>query len=169
MRTQPSSAAIMARAAARRRAYVFIAAGVIAAVAMLVLSGEFVALHCIVLAALTLAAALSCAWAAIPIQPEFARRAGIIGGLSAALAYVLPFIAVFLYRFATMDDATAARLAGEMSSAQATNLVQQNIVPGVEYFRGQYLSYVFGYLLFGLAFGALFGGLGGLLARRQTS
>jgi hypothetical protein len=135
---------------------------------MLVLSGEFLALHCVVLAAITLAAGLSCGWAAADVLPAAARRAGMVGGGTAAMAYVLPFIALFAYRFATMDAATAARLAGEMSAAQATNLSQQNIVPGVDYFRAQYVSYVAGYLLFGLAFGMLLGALGGMLARRNT-
>ena len=146
----------------------FVGAGIVAAIAMLLLSSEFVALHCVILAALTLAAALSCAWAAIAIQPESARQAGLFGGMATALAYVLPFVVLFLYRFATMDAATAAGLAGEMSAAQATNLAQQQIIPGVEYFRGQYISYVFGYLLFGLLFGALLGAIGGLLARRSA-
>src|SRR5690348_11834043 len=110
MSTAPSPDARAAQSAARRRAVLFAVAGVVCAVGMLVLSSEFVALHCVLLAALSLAAALSCAWAAIPIHAASARRAGMVGGLTAALAYVLPFMALFLYRFATMDDATAARL-----------------------------------------------------------
>src|SRR4029450_818119 len=107
-------------------------------------------------------------WAGAVVLRAAARGAGMVGGVTAAMAYVLPFIALFAYRFATMDAATAARLAGEMSAAQATNLSQQNIVPGVDYFRAQYVSYVAGYLLFGLAFGMLLGALGGMLARRNT-
>ena len=61
---------------------------------------------------------------------------------------------------------TASALAGKMSSAEATALGQQGIVPGVEYFRGSYLAYMVGYLLFGLIFGMLFGAVGGLLVKR---
>jgi small-conductance mechanosensitive channel len=153
-------------AAARHRATLFVGIGVALALVMLVLSSEFVTLHCVVLAALVLAAALSCAWVAIPLAAQSARRAGMLGGTVAALAYVLPFVGVFVYRIFTIDAATASRMAGELSASQATSLVQQGILPGVEYFRGQFLSYAVGYLLFGLAFGTLLGALGGILATR---
>jgi hypothetical protein len=167
----PGEVAVMAAAmaAGRRRSLVFVAGGILLALLMLVLSSEFVALQCVVLAALALAAGLSCAWAAIPILPAAARRAGMQGGVTAALAYVVPLIAFTFYRFATMNEATASRLAGEMSAAQATSLVQQNILPGVDYFRGQYVSFMFGYLLFGLVLGMLLGALGAIIASRQAS
>ena len=165
MKRQPSPLEVTALRAARRRSWIFTGIGVAAALVMLLLSSEFVALHCIVLAAVTLAASLSCAWAATQVAPATARRAGMLGGMTAAMAYVLPFMALFIFRLVTLDEATAARMAGELSVAQATNLGQQNIVPGVEYFRGQYVSYVAGYLLFGLTFGMLLGTLGGILAR----
>ena len=44
---------------------------------------------------------------------------------------------------------------------------EQNIVLGAEYFRGQDISYLFGYLLFALVFGWVFGMLGAALARNQ--
>ncbi|MCL5997680.1 MAG: hypothetical protein M1546_16725 [Chloroflexi bacterium] len=157
---------IAAMSAARRRSWAFAGIGAVAAVLMLLLSGEFVTLHCVILAAITLAAGLSCAWAASTYLPAAGRRAGMLGGMTAALAYVLPFIVVFVHRLITIDAATASRMAGELSAAQATSLIQQSIVPGVDYFRGQYISYVAGYLLFGLLFGMLLGALGGLLARR---
>ena len=169
MNPSQSYAYRQALAAARGRATLFIGIGVVLALVMLLLSSEFVTLHCVMLAALTLAAALSCAWAALPILPASARRAGLVGGTTSAIAYVLPFVALFLYRIFTLDTATASRMAGEMSAAQTTSLVQQGIMPGVEYFRGQFLSYAVGYLLFGLAFGAVFGFLGGVLARRTGS
>jgi hypothetical protein len=153
---------------ARRRAALFIGIGALVAIAMWFLTGEFVMLHCVVLAALTLAAAISSAWAAAAVLPETSRRAGMLGGMAAAMAYVLPFVALFAYRILTMDSATAAALAGDMSAAQATSLVQQGIMPGVEYYRGQYLAYAVGYLLFGLLFGMLLGALGGVLAQRYS-
>ena len=160
---------IAAMSAARRRSWVFAGIGPVTAVLMLLLSSEFVTLHCVVLAAITLAAGLSCAWAAATFLPAAGRRAGMLGGMTAALAYILPFIAVFVYRLITLDTATAARMAGELSAAQATTLMQQNIIPGLDYFRGQYISYVAGYLLFGLLFGMLLGALGGVLAGRTST
>jgi uncharacterized membrane protein (DUF485 family) len=152
--------------AVRRTATLYASVGVGLALVMLFLSSEFVTLHCVVLAALTLAAAYTCAWAALPIFPQSVRRAGLVGGTTAAVAYVLPFIVLFVYRIFTIDIAMASLMAGEMSAAQTTSLMQQGIFPGVAYFRGQYLSYAVGYLFFGLAFGALLGMLGGILAMR---
>jgi small-conductance mechanosensitive channel len=168
MKKQRSPQEIAALAAARRRSLLFILAAVVIGLAMLMLSSEFVALHCVVLAALTLAAAVSCATVAIPILAPAAQRAGMHGGMATALAYAAPFMLFFAYRFITLDDATAARLAGDLSAAQATTLMQQGIMPGSDYFRAQYVSYVFGYLLFALVFGMLLGALGGILARRTV-
>lgn len=168
MKSQRSPTVATTLAAARRRSLPFVGIAIALALVMLLLSSEFVALQCVVLAALSLAAGLSCAWAASPILPAVARRAGIQGGVIAALAYVLPLIIFTFYHFVTLDAATAAWLAGEMSAAQATNLVQQGIIPNVDYFRGQYASYMAGYLFFGLAFGMLLGALGGILASKQS-
>ena len=157
-----------ALAAARGKTLLFVGLSILLAVVMQVLSVEFIAMHCIVLAAITLAAAVTCAWAVIPILPQAARRAGMQGGMTSALAYVLPFLVVTAYRFATLDSASAGRMAAEMSAAQATNLTQQGIPPGVEYFRGQFISYMAGYLLFGLLFGMALGALGGIIAQRTA-
>jgi hypothetical protein len=150
-----------------KRALLYIGIGAVAAVVMLVLTGEYVAFHCMVLAAVTLAAALSSAWTTASILPQASPRAGMLGGMLAALAYVLVFIAVYFVRFVTLDNNTAAILAGKMSTAQATALGQQGIMPGVEYFRGEYLAYMVGYLLFGLIFGMLLGAVAGLLVKRM--
>ena len=109
-------------AAARRRSLIFVVAGLVLALLAIAYSSEFLALHCVILAALTLAAALSCAWAAIPIYPCAASRAGIRAGMLAAMAFVIPFALLALHRFITLDDATASRLAGEMNAAQTANL-----------------------------------------------
>lgn len=166
MKRKVSPQEVQALAAARRRSLIFVLAGLVLALLAMALSGEFLALHCIILAALTLASALSAAWAAIPLYAEAATRAGMRAGMLSAMAFVIPFALLALYHFITLDDATAARLAGEMNAAQTTNLALQNIQPGLEYFRGEYVSYIFGYVLFGLIFGSGLGWVGGLLARR---
>jgi hypothetical protein len=168
MKKRRSPSEIQALAASRRRSLLFVGVGIIIAIIVNALSSEFLALQCVVLAAITLGGALSCAWAAVAIDPVAAPRAGMQAGMLTAMAYVLPFALVALYRFLTLDEVTAARLAGEMSAAQATSLVQQNITPGLEYFRGQYVSYIFGYVLFGLLFGWALGALGGVFARRTA-
>lgn len=122
MKRTPSPEESQALAAARRRSLIFVVAGLVLALLAIAYSSEFLALHCVILAALTLAAALSCAWAAIPIYPCAASRAGIRAGMLAAMAFVIPFALLALYRFITLDDATASRLAGEMNAAQTANL-----------------------------------------------
>jgi hypothetical protein len=159
---------IAALAAARNRSLLFALAGVLLAVLMLLMAGEFLALECVVLAALSLAAGISCAWAASAVEPQTYRPAGLLGGVTAALAYALPFVLVYAYRAITIDAETAGRLAGELSAAQATELVRQQIMPGLEYFRAQFISYALGYALFGLLFGGILGTLGGILAYRNT-
>ena len=168
MKKRRSPSELQALAASRRRSLLFVGVGIVSAVVVSVLSSEFLAIQCVVLAAITLGGAISCAWAAVSIDPAAAPRAGMQAGMVIAMAYVLPFALIALGRFLTLDDATASRLAGEMSAAQATTLVQQHITPGLEYFRGQYVSYIFGYVLFGLLFGWLLGALGGVLARRTV-
>ena len=159
---------MQALSATRGRSMVFAGAAIVLAGVMIALSSEFLALHCVMLAAITLGAAISCAWAATAIDPPSAPRAGMQAGILTAMAYVLPFSFFALYRLLTLDDSTASRLAGEMNAAQATSLIQQNITPGLEYFRGQYVSYIFGYILFGLVLGWGLGTLGGILARRTS-
>ncbi|MCL4505100.1 MAG: hypothetical protein M1434_04120 [Chloroflexi bacterium] len=168
MKKRPSPAELQALAAARRRSLLFVIAAVALSLLAIVLSSEFLALHCVMLAAVTLAAALSSAWAAIPIDPSVAPRAGMQAGMGTAMAFVLPFAMLALYHFAALDAATASRMAGEMNASQATNLALQNITPGLEYFRGEYVSYIFGYMLFGLVFGFGLGWLGGILARHTA-
>jgi len=154
---------------ASKRALIYIGIGIAAAIVMLILTGEYVAFHCMVLAAVTLAAALSSAWSAASVLPEASPRAGMLGGMTAAMAYVLTFVAAYFVRFITLDEKMASLLAGEMSSAQATALVQQGMLPGLDYFRGQYLAYMVGYLLFGLIIGMLLGALGGYVVKRNPA
>ncbi|HEY3288723.1 MAG TPA: hypothetical protein VGK87_01210 [Anaerolineae bacterium] len=168
-RKQRSPTETLALKAARRRSLIFLTAALALSVLMLALSSEFLALQCVVLAALTLGTGISCASAANDIDAKAAAPAAARAGVLAAMAYVMPLILVVFYRFVTLDAAGAARLAGQLSAAQATSLIQANITPGLEYFRGQYVSYIFGYFLFGLLFGWGFGAFGRILARRLQS
>ena len=59
--------------------------------------------------------------------------------------------------------------AAALTPEQIALMEQFNVVVGAEFFRGQDISYLFGYLLFALLFGWLFGMLGGALAKRQIS
>ncbi len=168
MKKRSTVSELQALSVARRRSLLFVAVAVAVALIVLALTSEVIALQCIVLAALTLAGALASAWAAVSIDPKAASRAGMQAGILVAMAYVMPMALYAFYRFITLDGAMAARLAGEMSAAEATNLVQQHITPGLEYFRGQFVSYIFGYILFGLLFGWLLGAVAGVIAKRTS-
>ena len=160
----PDEAAAL-RAALRRSVFVA-AVSLAAALAAMLLAREFLLMHMLLLAAVSLSGGLSCARAALPIHPPSCRRAGNIGGMVAALTYVAPFIVLFSYLAAVMDGATAAELAGQMTAAEATRLIEQNISVGADYFRGQYISYASGYLMFGLVAGFAMGTLGAAIVKR---
>lgn len=156
------------RAALRRGAFIGALSFVVALIGLL-LSRDFLLMHMVLLAAVSLSGGIACARAALPAHPPSYRRAGNIGGMIAALVFVAPFIVVFSYLAAVMDATLAAELAAGLSAAETTALIEQNIQVGVDYFRGQYISYASGYLLFGLIAGFVFGSLGAALARRQMA
>jgi hypothetical protein len=133
---------------------------------MLALSGSFLALHCVLAAAVALSGGIAAASAAAPIDPASHRSAGATGGVYATLAYVLPFMASNLLTYITLDAAAVARRIAELTPLQVEQIRQFSIDLGIDYFRGQDISYVFGYLLFALLFGWLIGSLGGVLAKR---
>lgn len=160
--------ALALRAALRRGALSGVLSFVVAVIGLL-LSRDFLLMHMVLLAAVSFSGGLSCARAALPVHPPSYRRAGNIGGMIAALAFVLPYLVVFSYLAAVMDSALAAEMAAGLSAAETTALIEQNIQVGVDYFRGQYISYASGYLLFGLIAGFVFGSLGAALARRQMA
>jgi len=160
--------ALALRAALGRGAFIGVLSFVVAVIGLL-LSRDFLLMHMVLLAAVSLSGGLACARAALPVHAPSHRRAGNIGGMIAALVFVLPYLVVFSYLAAVMDSALAAEMAAGMSAAETTALIEQNIQVGVDYFRGQYISFASGYLLFGLTSGFVFGSLGAALARRQMA
>ena len=163
----PSEGEVLALRATLKRGVFVAGLSLVVAFIALLLSREFLLMHMVLLAAVSLSGGLSCSRVALAIHPPSYRRAGNIGGMIAALVFVLPFLVVFTYLAAVMDSALAAELAANMSAAETTALIEQNIQVGVDYFRGQYISFASGYLLFGLMSGFVFGSLGAALARRQ--
>jgi hypothetical protein len=160
---------IEAVVAARKRALFVAPIALVVAIIMLVISDSFVALQCVMAAAVALSGGIAAARAAIPIDPTSFRTAGATGGIYAGLAYALPFMGYNLFRYLSVNDQTVGARMAELSSAQLEQIRQFNIQVGAEYFRGQDISFVFGYLLFALLLGWLAGSLGGVLAKRQMA
>ncbi len=160
--------ALALRVTLQRGAFVGVLSFIVGLIGLL-LSRDFLLMHMVLLVAVSLSGGIACARTALPVHPPSYRRAGNIGGMIAALVFVAPFIVVFSYLAAVMDSALAAQLAAGLSAAETTALIEQNIQVGVDYFRGQYISYASGYLLFGLMSGFLCGSLGAALARRQMA
>lgn len=158
---------IEAASAARRRALFVAAIGFGIGVLMLLLSPAFLSLHCVLAAAVALSGGIAAARAAIPIDRASFRAAGATGGIYAAFGYALPFMAFNFYRYLNISDESVAARAAELTPDQIAMMDQFNVVLGAEYFRGQDISYVFGYLLFALLFGWIIGTIGGALAKRQ--
>ena len=169
MRKTKSEREIAANAAARRRGLFVAAVAVLVGGLMLALSGDFLTLHCAVAAAVALSGGIAAARAGLPLHPECARSAGMTGGIYAALGYALPFMAHNFIRYLSVNDQTAAERAALLTPDQIALMEQFRVVVGAEFFRGQDISYLFGYLLFALLFGWLFGLVGGALAKRQLS
>jgi hypothetical protein len=158
---------IAASAAARKRGLFVAAVAVLIGGLMLALSGDFLTLHCVVAAAVALSGGIAAARAGLPFHPDCARSAGMTGGIYAALGYALPFMAHNFIRYLNVNDQTAAERAAQLTPDQIALMEQFNVVVGADFFRGQDISYLFGYLLFALLFGWLFGLVGGALAKRQ--
>ena len=169
MKRTKSEKEIAASAAARRRGLFTAAIAVLVGGLMLALSSEFLTLHCVVAAAVALSGGIAAARAGLPFHPECARSAGMTGGIYAALGYALPFMIYNFVRYVNVNDQTAAERAALLTPDQIALMEQFNVVVGAEFFRGQDISYLFGYLLFALIFGWLFGLIGGLLAKQQKS
>ena len=168
MRKTKSAQEIAANAAARRRGLFTAAIAVLVGGLMLALSSEFLTLHCVVAAAVALSGGIAAARAGLPFHPDCARSAGMTGGIYAALGYALPFMAHNFIRYLSVNDQTAAERAALLTPDQIALMEQFNVVVGAEFFRGQDISYLFGYLLFSLLFGWLLGLIGGVLAKKQS-
>lgn len=160
---------IRAAETARKRALFVATVGAAVGVITLLLSSTFLALHCVIAAAVALSGGIAAARAAVPIEPQSFRSAGVTGGIYAALGYVLPFMIYNFARYLSVNDQTVAERAAELTSDQIAMMEQFNVVLGAEFFRGQDVSYIFGYLLFALLLGWILGVVGGALAKRQMS
>jgi len=168
MKRTKSEKEIAASKAARKRGLFVAAIAVLIGGLMLALSGDFLALHCVVAAAVALSGGIAAARAGLPFHPDCARSAGATGGIYAALGYALPFMIYNFVRYVNVNDQTAAERAAALTPEQIALMEQFNVVVGAEFFRGQDISYLFGYLLFGLLFGWLLGLIGGVLAKKQS-
>lgn len=155
--------------AARKRSLFVAAIAFIVGVVMLVLSSYFLQLHCVMAFAVALAGGIAAARAAMPYEPAWYRGAGSTGGLYAAIGYALPFIGFNLYNWLTITPALASQRMAQLSPEQIALAQQNSIQLGVEYFKGQDIAYVFGYLMFALLIGTLVGLIGGVLAKRQLA
>ncbi len=160
---------VEAATAARKRALFVAAIAAAVGVIMLLLSSTFLALHCVVAAAVALSGGIAAARAAIPIEQQSFRSAGATGGIYAALGYALPFMIYNFARYLSVNGQTVAERAAELTPDQIAMMEQFNVVLGAEFFRGQDVSYIFGYLLFALLFGWILGIVGGALAKRQMA
>ncbi len=158
---------LAASSAARKRGLFVASIGLLVGLLMLALSSSFLAMHCVMAAAVALAGGIASARAAIPHHRQSSRAAGVTGGLYAALAYALPFMAYNFVRWLNVTEESAALRMAEMTPEQLAMVREQNIVLGAEFFRGQDIAFLFGYLLFALFFGWVFGIVGAGIASRQ--
>ncbi len=156
-----------AAAAARTRGLFVAAIALVVGIIMLMLSNYFLQMHCVMALALTLSGGIAAARAAMWIDRDSALAAGRTGGLYAGLAYALPFVIFNFSQYVNINAQTLNQRIAQLSAEQISQIEQNNIQLGIEFFKGQDIAYVFGYLLFALLFGALFGSIGGALARRQ--
>lgn len=142
--------------------------GLVMGLVMLALSADFLAMHCVVAAAVAVSGGIAAARSAIPHRADSYGSAGSLGGLYAALGYGLPFMVFNFINWLNVNEQTAAARAAQLSPEQIAQLREMNLVVGVDFFRGQDIAYLFGYLLFALIFGWLFGRVGGIIALRQV-
>lgn len=164
-RTAAEEAALRA---ARGRALFMAGVGLVTGLVMLALSSDFLALHCVVAAAVAASGGIAAARSAILHRAESYGSAGSLGGIYAALGYALPFMVFNFVSWLNVTEETAAARAAQLSPEQIAQLREMNFVVGADFFRGQDIAYLFGYLLFALVFGWLFGRVGGIIALRQA-
>jgi len=160
---------IQATAAARKRGLFVAGIAFVVGVVMLLLSNYFLQLHCVMAAAVALAGGIAAARAAMPIDRESARSAGVIGGVYATVAYALPFMVFNFVQFNAVTTQTVGQRISQLAPEQIAQIEQNNIQLGVDFFKGQDIAYLFGYLLFALMFGAVFGLAGAVLVKRQMA
>jgi hypothetical protein len=160
---------IQALAAARARARLPIAIAVLLALLQLFVAPDFLGLHCVVLMALAALTGYTCAQRVFPARPDVARRAGSGTGMMAAAGYIAPFIIAANVRLVQLSPATAAARANALSQAERDFIAAAgDRADLIAYFTNQDISYVFGYLVFGILVGALLGSVGGAWALRRS-
>ncbi|NJM40666.1 MAG: hypothetical protein HC853_07805 [Anaerolineae bacterium] len=142
--------------------------GLAAGSVMLLLSPDFLALHLVMVAAVGISAGLATGRAVLGIDRDAAHSAGGAGGTFAGLGYALPFIAYYLYRFITFNDAEFARRANQLTEQETAAIQQAGFVIGPDYFRQQDVSFIFFFLILGGLIGWLFGMVGGLFAKSRA-
>jgi hypothetical protein len=162
-------AQIEAAGAGRKRAVFVAAITLVIGLIMLLLTNNFVQLHCMMLIAVSLSGGMAAGRAAYPYDPNSARSAGVTGGLYAALAFALPFIVYNFYLLFSINDQTVAARAAQLTAGELANIQQFNVAVDAEYFRRQDTAIIFGYFLFALLFGWIVGMIGGVIARRQMA
>ena len=156
-------------AATRKTGLRFLLIGLAVGLVMLLITPDYFALHLTMLAALGVAAGLTTARAVLGIDTREARSAGGSGGAYAGFGYALPFIAYYLYRFITFNDAEFARRLAQLSAKETQAIQQAGFAIGFEYFRQQDVSFIFFFLIIGTLVGWLLGMVGGLLSKRSAA
>lgn len=169
MKKVRTPAQIEATGAARKRALFIAAIAFIIGALMMLLTNNFVALHCVMLMAVALSGGIAAGRAAFPIDHDSTRSAGMTGGLYAAIAFVLPFILFNLVLLFSINDQSVAARTAQLTPAELANIQQFNVLIDAEYFHRQDTAIVFGYLFFALLFGAIVGLIGGIIARQQMT
>jgi acid phosphatase family membrane protein YuiD len=160
---------IEAAGAGRKRALFVAAIALAAGLIMLLLTNNFVQLHCMMLIAVALSGGIAAGRAAYLSDPPSARSAGVTGGIYAALAFALPFIIYNFYLLFSINDATVAARTAQLTPAELANIQQFNVLVDAEYFRRQDTAIIFGYFFFALLFGWIVGMIGGAIAKRQMA
>lgn len=169
MKKHHDESEIQALKSARVRARVPIVIALTLAGVLLLFTPQFLALHCVLLFALALLTGYTCAQHVFPARPDLARRAGSSNGMLAAAAFVAPFIIAANVRLLQLNPATATARASGLSQAERDFLAAAGERADlVQYFTSQDISYVFGYLVFGVSIGALLGSIGGAIALRRS-
>lgn len=159
---------LAANTAARKQGRLYLIIGLVIGILMLLISAEFMLMNTLVMVALAISGGVVAARAAMLHRTDSAVSAGGIGGLWATQGFALVFSAYFYYRYWTLTEVEALNRLSQMPAEMQTYYRDLGITLGPEFVFGEFISYVFYYLLFALIMGWLLGMLGGYLAKRQT-
>ena len=159
---------LAATAAARKQGRLYFGVGIVIGILMLLLSAEFMLMNTVVMTALAISGGIVAARAAMLHRLESAISAGGIGGLWATLGFALPFSSYFYYRYWTLTEAEALTRLSQMPTETQTYYHNIGITLGPEFVFGEYISYIFYYLLFALIMGWFHGMLGAAIAKRRA-